>query len=75
MNRIILFASISIASIFIFKWDWFSALLVFAIGYILSILNSVRASNRVKNITGLSYAKQAEIWSKLKADYKSFSRD
>ncbi len=73
MNRIILFASIPIALVFIFKGNCFSVLLVFAIGYILSIINSARASYRVKNITGLSHAEQAEIWSKLKADYKSFS--
>ena len=75
MNRIILLASISIALVFIFKRNWISVLLVFAISYILSIINSVRASYRVKNITGLSHAEQSEIWSELKADYESFSKN
>lgn len=74
MNRIVVFASISVALIFISKGDWFSVLIVFAIGYILSIIYSVIASSRVKKIIGISHAEQAEIWSKLKADYKSFSR-
>ena len=74
MNQILLFSSISVALIFIFKGYWFSVLLVFATGYILSIIYSVIVSNRVKNITGLSHAEQAEIWSKIKADYKALNR-
>ena len=74
MNQILLFSSISVALIFIFKGYWFSVLLVFATGYILSIIYSVIVSNRIKNITGLSHAEQAEIWSKIKADYKALNR-
>ena len=74
MNQILLFSSISVALIFIFKGYWFSVLLVFATGYVLSIIYSVIVSNRVKNITGLSHAEQAEIWSKIKADYKALNR-
>ena len=74
MNQILLFSSVSVALIFIFKGYWFSVLLVFATGYVLSIIYSVIVSNRVKNITGLSHAEQAEIWSKIKADYKALNR-
>jgi hypothetical protein len=75
MNRILIFTVISVALIFMSNEDWFSVLLVFVIGYILSVINSIRASNRVKNIIGISHAEQAEIWSKLKADYKSLSEN
>ena len=68
MNQILLFSSISVALIFIFKGYWFSVLLVFATGYILSIIYSVIVSNRVKNITGLSQAEQAEIPTYIELD-------
>ena len=48
MNRIILLASISIALVFIFKGNWISVLLVFAISYILSILQGFLMRNRLK---------------------------
>jgi len=45
---------------------WVSIIAIAATCWALSIANSIRESNKVRELTGLSYGEQAEIWYKVK---------
>ena len=77
MNRIFVFASISISLLILFVFNdvWYWIFPVFITGYIFSIIYSYNASNRVKNITDLSHGEQAVMWYQIKADYESLKKE
>ena len=77
MNRIIVFASISISFLilFVFNDAWYWIFPIFITGYIFSIIYSYNASNRVKNITDLSHGEQAVMWYQIKSDYESLKKE
>lgn len=45
---------------------WISIIAIAATCWALSIANSIRESNKVLELTGLSHGEQAEIWYKVK---------
>ena len=67
INRLLVFISFIISPIVVYLWGWISIPVVLVFCYIFSIINSVRAANKVKNIHGLSHSEQEEIWNNIKS--------
>ena len=66
VNRLITIVGIIcciVAAIFV---GWLSIVAIAATCWALSIVNSIRASNKIRKLTGLSHSEQAVIWSKVK---------
>ena len=67
INRLLVFLSLIISPIAVYLWGWLSIPVVLVFCYILSITNSVRAANKVKNTHSLPHSEQEEIWNKIKS--------
>jgi len=67
VNRLLVLLSLIISPIVVYLWGWLLMPVVLVFCYIFSIINSVRAANKVKNIHGLSHSEQEGIWNKIKS--------
>jgi len=70
-NRAIAFLGIGMIIFGVIKWGWLSAPIIILSGWIISIVNSIMVSNKVKNLTGLKHEEQMVIWNKVISDYKA----
>jgi len=70
VNRGIAFLDIAMVIFGIFKWGWLSVPLIILGGWLISIVNSILVSNKVKRLTGLGHEEQAVIWDKMISDYE-----
>ena len=66
-NQLITIAGILCCVFGVVFLGWVSIVVIMATCWVLSIANSIRASNKIRELTGLSHGEQAEIWIKVKA--------
>ena len=70
VNRIIVFLVIVGAIFGVIQWGWLSVPIVTLIGWVISIVNSIMVSNKVKSLTGFTHEEQAIIWNKMLSKYE-----
>lgn len=66
VNRFILLSIIVGSIIGTVFWSWASILIMVLAGWTVSIINSIRISNKIQILTGLSHEEQAVIWNNMK---------
>ncbi len=67
VNRLITIVGIIFCIVAVIFIGWVSIVAIAATSWVLSIVNSIRVSNKIRELTGLSHSEQAAIWSKVKA--------
>ena len=55
-----------IVTVIFVGWVWVSIVAIAATCWALSIVNSIRVSNKIRDLTGLSHSEQAVIWNEVK---------
>ena len=66
VNRLITIVGILCCIVALIFVGWASIVPIAATCWALSIVNSIRESNKIRELTGLSHSEQAVIWSKVK---------
>ena len=66
VNRLITIVGIICCIVTVIFVGWVSMVAIAATCWALSIVNSIRVSNKIRKLTGLSHSEQAVIWSKVK---------
>jgi hypothetical protein len=66
VNRLITIVGIICCIVAVIFIGWVSIVAIAATSWVLSIINSIRVSNKIRELTGLSHSEQAVIWSKVK---------
>ncbi len=71
INRAIIFLGIAMVIFGVIKWGWLSIPIIILSSWLISIVNSILVSNKVKSLTGLTHEQQAVIWNKMISDYEA----
>jgi len=71
INRVIVSLGIAMVIFGVIKWGWLSIPIIILSSWLISIVNSILVSNKVKSLTGFTHGEQAAIWNKIISDYEA----